>query len=202
MPKKVDREARKKDIIQAALKVFAKKGVANTLMAEIAEAASIGKGTIYEYFKNKNEIFADSFLLFLDAMDTTMGKRLYKLTDPVQKLKALILGWVEVFDSIGFDYIEVILEFWAEGIRTTHAGSCGIIDLKGLYADFRQMIKAILDEGIKAGKFRELNTTLTASILIGALDGLMLQWILDKSIFSINEAAEHLADEFLIGITI
>ncbi len=200
MPKIVDKQAKKQEIVQAAIKVFAKRGVANTRMVEIAEAAGIGKGTIYEYFKDKNEIFAESFQHFMNMMDTVMGRSLFKITDPVLKLKALITGWTEIISNFGFDYLEVMFEFWAEGIRASHDGGMGLIDLNKLYADYRTVIKAILDEGIRLGKFKKMNTTLTASILIGALDGLMLQWILDKSLFTIDDVATHLFDEFLQGI--
>ena len=46
MPKIIDKNAKKQEIIQAAMKVFAQRGYANTKMAEIAEATNIGKGTI------------------------------------------------------------------------------------------------------------------------------------------------------------
>ena len=169
-------------------------------MVEIAEAAGIGKGTIYEYFKDKNEIFAESFLHFMNMMDTVMGKRLFKITDPVLKLKAIITGWTEIVSNFGVEYIEVVFEFWTEGIHTGHDGATGLIDINKLYADYRTVVKAILDEGVRLGKFKKMNTTLTASILIGALDGLMLQWVLDKSLFTIDDIATHFFDEFLQGI--
>jgi len=200
MPKIVNKQAKKQEIVQAAIKVFAKRGVANTRMVEIAEAAGIGKGTIYEYFKDKNEIFAESFQHFMNMTDSVMGRSLFKITDPILKLKAFITSWIEVINNFGVDYIKVMLEFWAEGIRTNHNDGIGLIDMNKLYADYRAVIKAILDDGIRLGKFKKMNTTLTASILIGAFDGIMLQWILDKSVFTIDEAATHLFDDFLQGI--
>lgn len=200
MPKIVDKKAKKREIVQAAVKIFAKRGVANTKMADIAQAAGIGKGTIYEYFKDKNEIFTESFSRFLDMTDTIIGKRLLRLSDPVQKLKAMVSGFTEIISDFGYDYIEVMFEFWAEGIRSKHENGVELIDLNKYYVDYRRITKAILDEGVRLGKFKEMDTQLTASILIGAFDGLMLQWVLDQSIFSIDEAVTHLLDEFLKGI--
>ena len=60
-PKIIDKEAKKAEILQAAMQVFSRKGVAKTRMADIAVAAGIGKGTIYEYFRSKEEIFAAAF---------------------------------------------------------------------------------------------------------------------------------------------
>jgi len=201
LPKIVDKDAKKHDIVQAALTIFARKGVANTKMADIAKAAGIGKGTIYEYFRDKDEIFFESFTHFMEMIDLTMGRRLYRLTDPVEKLRAFFEGWSEIIGVAGQDYIEIMLEFWAEGIRSNHDFASGPVNLKKVYEDFRGVIKSVLEEGIRQGKFRTMNTTLSAATLIGALDGLMLQWILDKSIFSIDEACNHLLDEFLNGIS-
>ena len=200
MPKIVDRKAKKNEIVHAAIGVFARVGYANTKMADIAAEARIGKGTIYEYFKDKNEIFVESFRFFFSEMDTILGRRLYKVTDPIVKLEAFITGWIEVFEHIGSDYIGVMMEFWAEGVRSRHDFNGGDIDMKQMYTDYRMMIKAILDEGVRLNKFKPMNTLLSASILVGALDGLMLQWFLDPSIFSLDEAVEQLQKEFMLGI--
>ena len=51
------KEDKQKQIIRAAAEVFAKKGFARTVMADIALQAGIGKGTTYEYFKSKEDLF-------------------------------------------------------------------------------------------------------------------------------------------------
>lgn len=200
MPKKVDKDAKRREIVGAALSVFAKKGVANTRMAEIAQAAGIGKGTIYEYFRDKNEIFKAAFDYFMHSMDSVMGRSLLRIFDPVEKIETLIKQWIEAIHAFGDDYIEIMMEFWAEGIRSKHDKGTELFDLKKMYSDYRLIVKSILDEGVQAGQFKEMNTTLTASILVGALDGIMLQWILDKSIFTLEDAADHLCQEFMRGI--
>ena len=60
-PKIVDVEEKKKGIIQAAIGIIARRGLAQTKMEDIAQAAEIGKGTLYEYFKSKDEIFQGAF---------------------------------------------------------------------------------------------------------------------------------------------
>ena len=61
----VDKELKKQDILVAALKVFARQGIAKTKMIDIAIEAGIGKGTIYEYFRSKEEVIRESFQAFL-----------------------------------------------------------------------------------------------------------------------------------------
>ena len=61
-------------------------------------------------------------------------------------------------------------------------------------------ISDILQEGIASGVFREMDTRLTASVIIAALDGLLLQWILDRNIFDPRNATDVLVETYLNGI--
>lgn len=197
MPKIVDKEAKKEEIISAAIRIFAKQGVAKTKMIDIARTAGIGKGTIYEYFKDKNEIFLESFIHFTQMMDATMGRRLIRLTDPIEKMQAMIKGWIEIIHIAGYDFIEVMLEFWAEGIRQHDVP---LFDLNKMYSDYRKMIAAIIEDGIRKGKFKKVDAQIAGSVFIGAMDGLMLQWVLDRDAFNFEDAAEQLLDNFLNGL--
>ena len=86
----VDKTKKSEEIILAALKVFAEKGLSNSTIKEIAETAGIGKGTIYEYFKDKNEIIHNSFFYFQKFFEVDMGKILLSEEKGSSKLKNLI----------------------------------------------------------------------------------------------------------------
>ena len=197
-PRIIDKQAKKKEILNAAMKVFARKGVANTKIIDVAMAAGIGKGTIYEYFKSKEDIFAEAFHYFMEQVDTVIAKRLYKIDDPMEKLAALISGWIEVMQDTSIDFIEIMMDFWAEGVRHKHKHTA--FNLTEMYDKYRIMIVKILEEGISKGKIRHENTTIFASILIGALDGLMLQWIMDQNLFKFDEVADVLKKTFVEGL--
>jgi AcrR family transcriptional regulator len=200
MPKIIDKQAKKQEIIQAAITVFAQKGFANTKMADIARAANIGKGTIYEYFKNKSEIFENGFRYFMDAMETTITKKIFKITDPVEKLKAIFTSMIDFFEGETAEFMEIMLDFWAEAIRQKDKDTLVMLDLEKVYIDFRKMIGAVLEEGIRIGKFKPMNTFMVASLLIGMTDGLMLQWIMNRDLIDVKEAIRCLLDEILTGI--
>ncbi len=200
-PKLVDKKAKKNTILKAAMKIFAQKGTANAKMSDIAKEANIGKGTIYEYFKSKEEIFKESFNYFQDELESNIARHIFKLTDPEEKLKAFIHSFADVFDDEKIDYIEIIFVFWAEGIRHHEEDKIEkIFDLKKMYSEYRKLIISILEEGIKIGKFKDIDTLVIASVLIGAMDGLILQWIMDKNLFSLKKSAEILADTIIKGI--
>ncbi len=69
-----------------------------------------------------------------------------------------------------------------------------------MYVYYRYLIISILEEGIKKGIFKDIDTTITASILLGSIDGLTLQWIMDKNLFSLKKATEVLVDSVIRGI--
>ena len=202
MPKIIDKQAKKLDIIEAAMKVFAQKGFANTKMADVAEAAHIGKGTIYEYFKSKEQIFEFVFNHFMESMETSVARAIFKITDPVEKIKVIFLSWADMIAAHTSDIVEIMLDFWAEAVRKKDDKQLGIVKLEQIYEDFRMIIKSILDEGIRLAKFKPINTFYTASVMLGAMDGLMIQWIMNKNIFDVRKATEHSVNVFLTGICV
>jgi AcrR family transcriptional regulator len=196
-PRIINREKKHRDILIAAIKVFARQGVANTKMIDIAREAGIGKGTIYEYFKSKDDIFYKSFHYFMEQTNSTVNSRIRGIHDPVLKLEAWIDGWLAAMtDSI--DLVAIMMDYWAEGIRLKNTDS--IFNLRIIYDKYRETIKNMLDEGISKGKFKPVNTNLIASILIGTLDGLGLQLIMDRNLFKPSEAALALKDSFIKGL--
>lgn len=202
MPRVVDKESKKKEIVAAAIKTFAVNGVAKTKMADIAAEARIGKGTIYEYFRSKDEIFSASFHLMFEKFDQIMATRMFKITDPVEKLKILFFSFDKILDEYPPEFLQIWMDFWAEGVRHKNEERLKIFDLNKLYDDYRGVIASILEEGMNKGIFRQnIDPYYVASGLFGASDGLMLQLIMkgpDK--FDYKKSIEVLLDAFLNGI--
>ncbi|MFQ6038966.1 MAG: TetR/AcrR family transcriptional regulator [Candidatus Aminicenantales bacterium] len=200
MPRIVDKEEKRERILEAAISVFAKKGTANTKMAEIAEAAEIGKGTLYEYFQNKEDILLSAFMYVLKKAEADVSKKLAEVHEPLEKLTAYILVWKDIMKSDFKDHVEIMLDIWAESIRhkeeTTAAG------LNRIYRENRLLIKSILDECLFQEKIHPVNTGIVASIIIGVLDGLLLQWIMQPEIIDIDESLEEIAGLISRGLRI
>ena len=167
-------------------------------MTDIAEAAQIGKGTIYEYFHSKDQIFIDAFFHVMKKTENIIKKRIESKADPIEKLRSLFDAWKEVFSSDFKDYMEIFLDFWAEGIRKKDEAAT--FSLKKIYDDNRKFTKDILDEGVAKGKFKPMNTLIVASIILGAMDGEMIQWITDPNIFELEESFDTMFEIILNGI--
>jgi AcrR family transcriptional regulator len=200
MPKIVDKEAKKKDIMHAAMEVFSQKGVSKTKMIDIAEKAGIGKGTIYEYYRSKEEIFGDAFMTIYSQTEDLIREVTINQDDPEKKLRRIMELTVDTFFHGGGDFVGIMMDFWSEGIRNKDERILEIFDLNLIYQNYRMGISDILQEGIASGVFREMDTRLTASVIIAALDGLLLQWILDRNIFDPRNATDVLVETYLNGI--
>jgi AcrR family transcriptional regulator len=198
MPKIVDKQEKTAKILEASVRVFAEKGWRKTKIADIAEAADIGKGTIYEYFRSKDELFAASFQYFMAEAETIIARRLAQIRDPLERLETYISAWAEILDSKNVDYMEIVLDFWAEGIRSK--GRSSSLDLMKFYYDNRTFIEHLLEECMTAGRIKPVDTKIAASIIIGGLDGLMIQWIMDKNVFSTKKAVDSFASLVIDGL--
>ena len=199
-PKIVDKEAKRTEIIHAALIVFAEKGVAKAKMIDIAEKAGIGKGTIYEYFRSKEEIFASGFRMFFETLQQDLSAAIESTSDPEQQLRLIVEGSLQGIKHYGSDFAGVMMDFWAEGIRSKNDALLSAIDMPRMYEEFRRLLRGILENGIRKGVFRPLNTLNTAAALIGALDGVLLQWIMNRELINMESVAETLLDSYLNGI--
>jgi AcrR family transcriptional regulator len=200
MPKVVDKEAKKMEILHAAMQVFAQKGVVKTKMIDIAMIAGVGKGTIYEYFRSKEEIFTSAYQYFFRTMESMVSSALSKENDPLKQLELIMTISLDAFMHIGDEFADIMMDFWAEGIRNKNQAVLNAIDLKGLYANYREMIQKILKRGIKDGIFKQIDTESASAVFIGAFDGIMLQWIMDRQAVDLNKIPGVLFDGFIEGI--
>ena len=200
MPKIVDKEAKKMEILHAAMQVFAQKGVVKSKIIDIATTAGVGKGTIYEYFRSKEEIFTSAYTYFFQTMESMVQEALSKEDDPLKQLELILTISLDAFRHIGEEFADIMMEFWAEGIRNKNLDILDAINLKGVYSNYRKMIQQILKNGIEKGMFKPMDTKLIASVLIGALDGIMLQWIMDRKAINLQKVPVVLLDGFIEGI--
>ncbi len=199
-PKIVDKGQKKIEIISAAMKVFARNGVAKSKMIEIAREAQIGKGTIYEYFRSKDEIFLEAFRLMMTNTEARILPLLHSNIDPFIKLKNLLDIFTDFFMNEHLDFAEIMMEFWAEGIRHSNKDILNKIHLNDIYKEYRAMVQTILNDGIQRGQFRKVDTFSVASSIVGMLDGLFLQWIMDRGVFDLKNTVNQLMDVLLNGI--
>ena len=89
-PRTVDKDQKRRDILEAAIKVFAERGVNHFKMIDIAKEAKIGKGTIYEYFRDKDDLILGCFGYFVGHYTEILGAMEESNLPPDKRLERMI----------------------------------------------------------------------------------------------------------------
>ena len=198
MARKADPD-KKDNIIRAAVRVFALKGYAATRIIDVARAAGIGKGTIYDYFKSKEDLF---FAVFQQVTQEAQTPVLAALTAHHGSVSAKLKAMAESLVLFWLDKIELYaltMEFWSA--TTVHVGRERFkAAFQTAYETFRQELAALIREGVSKGEFSpECHPYEVSSGLIGMLDALVLQAWLDSN-FDALKTARACLDSLLRGL--
>ena len=183
-------------ILRAATRVFAQSGYFNSKVADIARAAGVADGTVYLYFRSKEEILRSIFERSTTDALAEGRQQLAAISDPREKLRRIARTHLE---RLGADR-DLAVVFQVE-LR----GSTKFMEefsAAGL-AEYLRLIREAFEEGQRAGLFRpELNATLFAKILFGALDEMATNWILSKRRYKLAPLAETVLDILLNGVLV
>lgn len=159
-------------------------------MEKLAERLSIAKGTIYNYYKNKDELLTDTFL----TTRKNLNKRLESVAEssgtPISRIKKSIKILLEDFEKTHKVFLEFIR---IRKDKNFHA-------VRG--NDIRHMTEVLashIADGVKSGDFRKVDPQATAEMLLGAVIGLNKRAIYAKQ-RTIEESARLLDESFLQGL--
>ena len=189
---------KKQLIIEAAIKVFARDGLEKGKIADIAKEAGIGKGTVYEYFRSKEEIFkAIEYYMFKD-FNLIFDQLRSSSLSPTQKLISLMENALDMFMEMG-DILLILMELWAQAGRGHVHGSDHSLFVE-YYDDYRKRVESILEDGIKTGELREMNKEGVATLLLAFMDGLVWQFVMLKDSKKFNKVKSEAVESFMRGI--
>ena len=193
MPKIVDKKIKSQEIGLAALGVFRKYGYHRTTMADIAKAASVGKGTLYEYFKDKADILRYTFDDYFNAFKEGAVRVMAKATIPGERLAALVEFALEHVAEWE-DHCSIYVEYLGEAKREEK----GPLSLDRFYEEFRAILKLLIEESQIEGQVRqEFDPEITAELLLALFDGIVLHGVFVER--NHNTASLHAAALKLIS---
>ncbi|MBD3168301.1 MAG: TetR family transcriptional regulator [candidate division Zixibacteria bacterium] len=174
-PRIVNKQAKKEAIIQKATEVISAKGIYSFKMSDVADAADVGKGTLYEYFKDKEELvtacyvyFLDSFIDIADSVDLKNSAR--------ANLRSYISVLFKHF-SKNIDSVHIAFDFWSQALQSSDNRQYVKLMTKA-YNDFVAVLIRIIKDGIKKGEFRAIDVEKYAAAIVGMLDGILFQGVM------------------------
>jgi Transcriptional regulator len=182
-------------ILRAAISVFAHNGYFNSKVADIAREAGVADGTVYLYFKSKEEILHSIFDRSVEEALEAARTQVQRVSDPKEKLRRIALLHLE---RLGADRdLAVVFQVELRGSTKfmQEFSAAG-------FAEYLTLIRSTFEEGQRTGAFRsDLNANVVAKVLFGALDEMATNWILSKRRYKLAPMADQVLDIFLNGVT-
>ncbi len=204
-PKIVDKSERKQTIARGALEVFSRAGFEKATLASIAVECGVGKGTLYEYFNSKEDLFLEAVLLWMHQLETETMNRLHSKTDstasPLSQLRTYLLTTVDVFThdpyfkrmSIVMTHLMISHTDWLVKsemmAKSTEAFRGMIVDL--IHAAVE--LKELPNSALKSAEHHAIN-------LIAGMDGIELHASISECYLDASHQYQIYVDTYLKGI--
>ncbi|MDY6843156.1 MAG: TetR/AcrR family transcriptional regulator [Thermodesulfobacteriota bacterium] len=182
-------------ILQAASKVFAKRGFYNSRVSDIAKEANVADGTIYLYFKNKDDILISLFEDVIRRLVEETTKSMEGIKDPLEKLRHFAITHIDIITK-DHELAEVIQ---VELRQSSHF----MKDYENKpFRDYLNIIRSIIVDGQEMGVIRkDITPGIFKRSFFGALDEMARYWVLSsRKKHDILEAAREISDMIVRGI--
>jgi TetR/AcrR family fatty acid metabolism transcriptional regulator len=180
-------------ILRAAIDVFAERGFFNAQVADVARTAGVAAGTVYLYYRGKDDLLVSIFERTMREAFTEGRAAIEGIHDPGERLRQFArvhLGRLGRDRNLAIVY-QVELR---QSIKFMERFSSTLL------RDYLSQIRAAIVDGQQTGAFRaDLNATSVAKMFFGALDEMATNWILSRRRYSLEADADLVVDLFLRG---
>ena len=181
-------------ILRAAIKVFAGRGYFNSKVSDIAGEAGIADGTVYLYFKSKDEILHSIFDRAMAEFIAEGRKELALIAEPTARLARIAEFHLE---RLGADR-DMAIVFQVELRGSTkfmqEFSAAG-------FGEYLDIIRQTIEDGQRSGDFRDdIKPIVAAKVLYGGLDEMVTNWVLSKKSYPLAPMAGEVLKIFLRGV--
>ena len=181
-------------ILEAAIKVFAEQGFFQSTIAQIAKEAGVADGTIYLYFKNKDDILVQFFNYKAKQVFDGFREEVNRAENAVDKLRNLVRRHLAEFQR---DRNMAIL-YQLETHQSSRLAEEQIKEMSNMYLD---IVAEIMEQGQQEGLIRKnLYLSLVKRFILGAVDEVINTWIHSGGEYDLVSMADPLVDLFIEGV--
>lgn len=182
-------------ILQGALKVFAENGYHRSQVSKIAKAAGVADGTIYLYFKRKEDILIHLFQEKLGELVNKFHESVAETTDACEALRMVCtIHYTELENNPELAYVTQIEMRQSDLELRKEIG----ITLK----PYIELIENIVQQGIENGQFRaDLNVKLVRNLIFGSMDEVVTSWLLSGQKYSLRDQVDETLQFFIHGVS-
>ena len=191
---RVEKNNKYHQILEAAIKVFARNGFHQSTVAQIAKVAQVADGTIYLYFKNKDDILVQFFNYKTKLVFDRFRKEVDRADSSLDKLSRLIRMHLEEFQRDR----DMAIVYQVETHQNSRLAEAQIKEMSQMYRD---IISEIVEQGQQEGTIRkDLYVGLVKRFIIGAVDEVINTWLHSDDEYDLVSMADPLVELFVRGI--
>ncbi len=185
---------KRRRILEAAAAAFSKYGYSKTRVQEIARLAGVGDGTIYQYFKTKQDILFTLPIEHTKNLISIHGAPFRDIKDCELRLIVLINDYLN-FCAINRDYSSIVL------IELRYNREFYKTEVYNLFREFARIFYDIIKDGIARGDFRDdVNPYVALKCIHGAVDHSILSWLMFNKPQSLSSLSAPLSRLILFGL--
>ena len=191
---RIEKNHKYHQILEAAVKVFARQGFHQSTVAEIAKEAGVADGTIYLYFKNKDDILVQFFSYRAKQVFESFREEVDRAQTSLDKLRNVVRRHLAEFqrDRDGAVVYQV------ETHQNSRLAEAQIREMSQMYRD---LISEIVEQGQQEGTIRrDLYVGLVKRFIIGAVDEVINTWLHSDGEYDLISMADPLVELFIKGI--
>lgn len=164
-------DQRREELIKATYYEVAEKGYSAVTLQDIAKRAGVSKGSTLYYFATKEDLFLGALEWMVNQFDIRIGQAIADVEDPVEKVGALI-GTIFANAQESRQFFLAYSDFVSIGTRNKRFHDLNAKFYDGCCGHNREVIEA----GMNAGVFRQVDLEEASAMMRALVDGLMLQW--------------------------
>ncbi|GAB6098967.1 hypothetical protein JCM16358_08460 [Halanaerocella petrolearia] len=184
---------KKELIFTVAVAEFSKKGADSTTMQEIAQEAGVGKGTLYRYFDNKEDLISSLIETGFKDLTSQIQREVDNITDPQKKLEKSISIQLEFYNQ-NRDFSKFLTrEIWGYKSKFEE-------NIRQIRGSHTVVLEEIIEEGIASDKFKDLNIETAAASLIGMVNITALHWFMFKDEFLVDQIKDEIIELYFNGL--
>jgi AcrR family transcriptional regulator len=185
-------EARRKQIIDAALQTIADQGYTQTSFAEIAKGLGITKGLIAYHFDGKHDLITSAIHTILNRQGAYIKGHVDEKEDAGDKLQTYIESSFEYINQNRSHFVALV-DLWGSFTSSEEKEAFS----QAAYDPCRAHLKKIFRIGREQRVFVKLDEQVMATVIQGAIDGVMLQWVFDPEAVDLKDASRELSEMFV-----
>lgn len=186
----------RKEILLAAERVFATKGFFPTTMSEIAEEAEFGTGTLYKYFKSKEDLYFTLIDEKVGEINRLVKAELSQKTSVIERIKKVL--------GLQFEFIEQNRDFFRIYISERNRFEWTVKDDlgKGIHdkmVTYIRILAQVIKEGMKEGEFKPMDPIDLAHALVGIVNSFVFEWLISPQSYPLSSKMDTVLEIFLKG---